>query len=68
MARQNHVGGRVALIRGAWVRDDWRDLTFMQKGDSIAEEVALGGAQLLLLLSIEWVRLYGKMPRRRGLQ
>lgn len=23
--RQNHVGGKVALIRRAWVCDDWRD-------------------------------------------
>jgi hypothetical protein len=23
MARQNHVGGKVALMRGAWVYDDW---------------------------------------------
>ena len=25
VARQNHVGDRVALIRGVWVRDNWRD-------------------------------------------
>lgn len=24
IARQNHVRGKVALMRGAWVYDDWR--------------------------------------------
>jgi hypothetical protein len=24
IARQNHLGGKVALMRGAWVYDDWR--------------------------------------------
>jgi hypothetical protein len=50
MARQNQVGGTVALMRGAWVYDDWRipDLleTYAQ-GMIVAEE----GAVVVLSLS-----------------